>query len=860
MVTITDNGPNLAGFGFSLEQMNEDLRQEQVNKAIENLQQNNVAIDRAITAIQQNAQSAQKEAEIAREPGKFSQPIAQIAELQARQDEIVGLIDQLENEPPGATAGLDRYNENLGRLYSYPEEWTYNPNNPIEISYQAARAAPQTAAQQQAIQQSFNVMDEAIRSAETQAQQQAAQQSFNVMDEGIRSAPTPMTQEQQEIAAMMETEATIAEAQAQVAANNLSAMSMMANQAAAEAFSNAIAAGATVAEATAAAEAAAQTAAQQAATQVGINPNSPTVTEAAMNAVNTQAVEIGRLAGMTPEQVAAAAQQAVTLGQQGKIGKNTLSQLGLLGPLGLAITAPEVEARRAMEAQEIMERAMLNPAPVSPPTPAQNPLGTGRGVSLPTRNLSSAFQVPRNQHELNAQPPAPPVEPTLVNPAFNIEGFTVGQATPTYSEPEQTPVLGTTLGQTTPGLGPNIGLTAPQAFGVTGYSPGFNNLNDIGFTDQGAQPPDYTNPQMSAAYSFFNNPEPVTSFESYSPPGLTLGTMPEGVPGFSPSNAPQISAVTPVSPVQSFFSAPEPVAPDATPVGPGTTVSGVQSSVPGISISPTGMTGVRGSGLSPAQHAQVTRGNVLGSLSLSPDPPSPNPSRGKSAITSMMDVEEALGQQQAQQERAAINSMMALEAAVGQQQANQAKAQRATELDKLTSIGLPDPAPTTSRSSSRGRSSGRSSSGRSSRGAARSTATRSVATWGPEGQVTFSEEAADPGGPDSGKSIVCSAMNRTYGFGSFRNKLWIEQSKNLDPAYERGYHAIFLPLIAFAYAGKSFPRRAVKTFLEHAARRRTADIWKQKRGRRDWIGACERAIMEPICYLVGKMLGPKRGE
>jgi len=187
-------------------------------------------------------------------------------------------------------------------------------------------------------------------------------------------------------------------------------MSMMANQAAAEAFSNAIAAGATVGEATAAAEAAAQTAAQQAAAQIGINPNSPTVTEAAMNAVNTQAVEIGRLAGMTPAEVAAVAQRGVTAAQQGNIAKSTLNQVGLLSPLGLAITAPEVEARRAMEAQEIMERAMLNPAPVSPPTPEQNPLGPGRGVSLPVQNPSAAFQARASQltqHELNAQPPAP---------------------------------------------------------------------------------------------------------------------------------------------------------------------------------------------------------------------------------------------------------------------------------------------------------------------------------------------------------------------------------------------------------------------------------------------------------------------
>jgi len=623
--------------------------------------------------------------------------------------------------------------------------------------------------------------------------------------------------------------------QNQPAPNELSAMSMMANQAAAEAYSNAIAAGATMSEATIAAQEAAQTAAQQAANQIGIDPNSRAVVEATNEAVNTQAVEVGRLSNSPPEEVAAVAQGLVTAGQQGKIGRQTLDEMGLLNQFGLSITAPEVDARRTREAQELMEQNILAPAPVSPPAPAQNPRGTGRGVSLPVQN--PAFQPfgneLRNQHELNAQPPAPPVEAELVNPAFNIEGFTVNQATPAYSEPEQAPVLGTTLGQTAPGLGPNIGLTAPQAFGVTGYSPGFNNLsneNNIGFTDPNAQSPDYTNPEMSAARSFFGAPAPVTSFprselesvlqglsltsvpgtltsstmQKAGMPGFTnpapLTSMPAALTGFSSSgvsyNAPQISAATQVAPVESFFSAPEPVDPDATPVGPGATVPGVQSSVPGISLD-----------LTPEQSAQVERGNVLGSLSLTPDPPSPNPSRSKSAITSMMDVEEA---QQAQQARNAINSMMALEAELGQQQANQAKAERAEELGKLTMQGLPTPAPTTSRSSSsRGGSRGRSSSGRSSRGAAKSAKTRTVATWGPENQVTFSQQAADPSDPGPSCYIATDAVSA----GAFskldkaKAELWCKRALHNHWAGETvrlGYQALSKRAVANGTASKHY--------------------------------------------------------
>ena len=33
----------------------------------------------------------------------------------------------------------------------------------------------------------------------------------------------------------------------------------------------------------------------------------------------------------------------------------------------------------------------------------------------------------------------------------------------------------------------------------------------------------------------------------------------------------------------------------------------------------------------------------------------------------------------------------------------------------------------------------------------------------------------------------------------------------------------------------------------------TADIWMQKHGKRHLRGAVERAILEPLCYIVGKI-------
>ena len=117
--------------------------------------------------------------------------------------------------------------------------------------------------------------------------------------------------------------------------------------------------------------------------------------------------------------------------------------------------------------------------------------------------------------------------------------------------------------------------------------------------------------------------------------------------------------------------------------------------------------------------------------------------------------------------------------------------------------------------------------------------------------TTKSETTGSGGG-----KIVCTAMNAEYGFGSFRNAIWLAQSKDLDPAYEKGYHTLFLPLVNYSYkSGKKNPlQRILRGVLEHIARHRTADIWKQKRGKtRDNIGMIYRAILEPICYVVGKV-------
>lgn len=121
----------------------------------------------------------------------------------------------------------------------------------------------------------------------------------------------------------------------------------------------------------------------------------------------------------------------------------------------------------------------------------------------------------------------------------------------------------------------------------------------------------------------------------------------------------------------------------------------------------------------------------------------------------------------------------------------------------------------------------------------------------PQGSTTTSTS--------SGGKIVCTAMNEAYGFGSFRQAVWLQHSATMPNAktIEKGYHTLFLPVVAYAFNGTpNALRNAVRRIAEHIARHRTADLWKEMRGKkRDPLGRIYRAVIEPICYLVGKVKG-----
>ena len=113
-------------------------------------------------------------------------------------------------------------------------------------------------------------------------------------------------------------------------------------------------------------------------------------------------------------------------------------------------------------------------------------------------------------------------------------------------------------------------------------------------------------------------------------------------------------------------------------------------------------------------------------------------------------------------------------------------------------------------------------------------------------------DLADGGAETSGGKIVCTMMNDSYGFGNFRNKIWLKHSKDLPKEYEIGYHKIFLPLVKFA-KGQGKINKVVKKTLEHIARHRTLDLKQEMKGKTHLLGRIYRKILEPICFIVGKV-------
>ena len=118
---------------------------------------------------------------------------------------------------------------------------------------------------------------------------------------------------------------------------------------------------------------------------------------------------------------------------------------------------------------------------------------------------------------------------------------------------------------------------------------------------------------------------------------------------------------------------------------------------------------------------------------------------------------------------------------------------------------------------------------------------------------TYTVKGAGSAGEGRGGKVVCTMMNERYGFGSFRNKIWMKFHEGYSKDYIKGYHAIFLPLVKIA-KGEGKINTAVRKVLEHMGRHVTADMFKIMKGKkRDTLGRIYRAIFEPTCRIIGKI-------
>jgi len=125
------------------------------------------------------------------------------------------------------------------------------------------------------------------------------------------------------------------------------------------------------------------------------------------------------------------------------------------------------------------------------------------------------------------------------------------------------------------------------------------------------------------------------------------------------------------------------------------------------------------------------------------------------------------------------------------------------------------------------------------------------ATFSKNQPVTGTTKPGERGGTESKSKIVCTMMNESYGFGSFRNKIWMKFHGNIAPEYQKGYHKLFLPLVNYAKQ-KGITNKIIKNILEHIAVHSTIDMRQTLRGKRHTLGRLYRKVILPLCYWAGK--------
>ena len=120
-------------------------------------------------------------------------------------------------------------------------------------------------------------------------------------------------------------------------------------------------------------------------------------------------------------------------------------------------------------------------------------------------------------------------------------------------------------------------------------------------------------------------------------------------------------------------------------------------------------------------------------------------------------------------------------------------------------------------------------------------------------QEAANRAAARGGSDDSGSSkIVCTTMYKTTGLEEWKKhiRVWqIFERKYLTPYHEKGYHLLFKPFVKAMHKNN-----IIKLLGAHVAKHRTQDLKHiMFNSKPSWLGRIYRKILEPICYLVGRL-------
>ena len=114
------------------------------------------------------------------------------------------------------------------------------------------------------------------------------------------------------------------------------------------------------------------------------------------------------------------------------------------------------------------------------------------------------------------------------------------------------------------------------------------------------------------------------------------------------------------------------------------------------------------------------------------------------------------------------------------------------------------------------------------------------------------DDSGGGGGGGGGGKIVCTTMNRMYGLPMYSNKVWMRYNKykNLDSAWELGYHKIFLSLV------KQMPtNKYIRGILEWLAKNRTHGVKEEMKGNIFTTNTLLiRPILGPVVYITGKLI------